>query len=169
MENMNWMRRKFLQASSLLGVGFALNGTAAAQHEGHQMPKPEPKPKSGKPQTEKTLMPEHDHAKMMAEQAKATTGQYVPVQTPDLPKLGYTMDNGVKVFNLRAEVVHCEIMPKTHMGPARKMWAWGYNACHYPNLLSLGAKLRPATKSLSFVIPRSRVSQPGIPSALRFM
>ena len=41
--------------------------------------------------------------------------------------------------------------------------------CHYPNLLSLGARLRPATKSLSFVIPRSRVSQPGMPSALRFM
>ncbi|MBS1808825.1 MAG: multicopper oxidase domain-containing protein, partial [Acidobacteria bacterium] len=72
-------------------------------------------------------MPDHDHAKMMAEQAKQASAQYVPVQTPDLPKLEYTMDNGVKVFNLRAEVVHCEIMPKTHMGPARKMWAWGYN------------------------------------------
>lgn len=127
MENMNWMRRKFLQASSLLGVGVALNGTVIAQHEGHQMPKPEPKKTPGKPQTEKTAVPEHDHAKMMAEQAKAATGQYVPVQTPDLPRLEYTLDNGVKVFNLRAEVVHCEIMPKTHMGPARKMWAWGYN------------------------------------------
>jgi len=127
MENMNWMRRKFLQASSLLGVGAVLNGTALAQHEGHQMPKPEPKKPTGKPPTEKTAAPEHDHAKMMAEQAKAASGQYVPVHTPDLPKLEYTLDNGVKVFNLRAEVVHCEIMPKTHMGPARKMWAWGYN------------------------------------------
>ncbi len=127
MENTNWMRRKFLQASSLLGLGAVLNGTAAAQHEGHQMPKPQPKKMSAKPPTEKAPMPEHDHAKMIAEQAKATTGQYVPVQTPDLPKLEYTLDNGVKVFNLRAEVTHCEIMPKTHMGPARKMWAWGYN------------------------------------------
>ena len=127
MENMNWMRRKFLQASSLLGASLVLNQTAAAQHEGHQMPKPKPEPKPGQPQTDKTAMPEHDHAKMMAEQAKPPTGQYVPVQTPDLPKLEYTLDNGVKVFNLRAEVVHCELMPKTHMGPARKMWAWGYN------------------------------------------
>jgi manganese oxidase len=127
MENMNWMRRKFLQASSLLGAGLVLNRTASAQHEGHQMPKPEAKPKSGKPQPQKPTAPEHDHTKMVAEQAKQATGQYVPVQTPDLPKLEYTMDNGVKVFNLRAEVVHCEIMPKTHMGPARKMWAWGYN------------------------------------------
>jgi hypothetical protein len=32
----NWMRRKFLQASSLLGAGLLLNRTASAQHEGHQ-------------------------------------------------------------------------------------------------------------------------------------
>ena len=127
MEKMNWMRRKFLQSSSLLGAGIVLSGTAAAQHEGHQMPKPEPKPKTDKPKTSQPAMPEHDHEKMLAEQAKQATGKYVPVQTPDLPKLEYTMDNGIKVFNLRAEVVHCEIMPKTHMGPARKMWAWGYN------------------------------------------
>ncbi|HMV47064.1 MAG TPA: multicopper oxidase domain-containing protein [Blastocatellia bacterium] len=120
------MRRKFLQASSLLGAGLVLNQPASAQHEGHQMPGQ--KPKADSPKTDKpTTPPAHDHAKMMAEQAKAATGQYVPVQTPDLPKLEYTLDNGVKVFNLRAEVVHCEIMPKTHMGPARKMWAWGYN------------------------------------------
>ncbi len=129
MENMNWMRRKFLQASSLLGAGLVLNQAAAAQHEGHQMPKPEPKPKAGKPKTTppaQPSMPAHDHSKMMAEQA-AAPAKFVPVQTPDLPKLEYTMDNGVKVFNLRAEVVHCELMPKSHMGPARKMWGWGYN------------------------------------------
>ncbi len=126
MESMNWMRRKFLQASSLLGAGLLLNQTAAAQHEGHQMPGQ--KPKADRTKTDKpATAPDHDHAKMMAEQAKQAAGQYVPVQTPDLPKVEYTMDNGVKVFNLRAEVVHCEIMPKTHMGPARKMWAWGYN------------------------------------------
>jgi manganese oxidase len=125
MEKMNWMRRKFLQGSSLLGASFLLGRTVSAQHEGHQTPKPKSKP--GKPQIEKAAAPEHDHAKMMAEQAKQATGQYVPVQTPDLPKLEYTLDNGVKVFSLRAEVVECELMPKSHMGPARKMWGWGYN------------------------------------------
>jgi manganese oxidase len=130
MENMNWMRRKFLQGSSLLGASWFLGRAASAQHEGHQMPKREQPTTPAKPkpsQPPKPTMPDHDHAKMMAEQAKQAPAQYVPVQTPDLPKLEYTMDNGVKVFNLRAEVVHCEIMPKTHMGPARKMWAWGYN------------------------------------------
>ncbi len=130
MENMNWMRRKFLRGSSLLGASWLLGRTASAQHEGHQMPKTDQKAMPTKPkpnQPAKPTMPDHDHEKMMAEQAKQAPAQYVPVQTPDLPKLEYTMDNGVKVFNLRAEVVHCEIMPKTHMGPARKMWAWGYN------------------------------------------
>jgi len=130
MENMNWMRRKFLQGSSLLGASWLLGRAASAQHEGHQMPKREQPPMPTKPKPSQPLkptMPDHDHAKMMAEQAKSAPAPYVPVQTPDLPKLEYTMDNGVKVFNLRAEVVHCEIMPKTHMGPARKMWAWGYN------------------------------------------
>jgi FtsP/CotA-like multicopper oxidase with cupredoxin domain len=114
------MRRKFLQASSLLGAGFLLNRTASAQHEGHQMPA-QPR-KDGKTKTGNPA--QHDRQKMPAEQA---TGQNLPVQTPDLPKLEYTLDNGVKVFNLTAEVVECELMPKSHMGPARKMNAWGYN------------------------------------------
>jgi FtsP/CotA-like multicopper oxidase with cupredoxin domain len=114
------MRRKFLQASSLLGAGFLLDRAASAQHEGHQMPA-QPR-KDGKAKTGNPASPERQ--KMSAEQA---TGQYLPVQTPDLPKLEYTLDNGVKVFSLRAEVVECELMCESHMGPARKMNAWGYN------------------------------------------
>src|SRR5262249_43205150 len=123
--DMNWMRRKFLQASSLLGASFLLNRTASAQREGHQL-RAQPR-KDGKAKTVKPAQPEHDHQKMLADQAKRASGQYLPVQTPDLPKLEYTLDNGGKVFNLRAEVVECELMPKSHMGPARKMNAWGYN------------------------------------------
>ena len=54
---MNWMRRKFLQASSLLGAGFLLNRTASAQHEGHQMPA-QPR-KDGKTKTETETETEH--------------------------------------------------------------------------------------------------------------
>jgi manganese oxidase len=127
MEKMNWMRRKFLQGSSLLGAGWLLNGVVSAQpqHERHQTPSQQEK--TGKTKTARSAAPEHDHEKMMAEQAKQPTGQYAPVQTPDLPKLEYTLEDGVKVFSLRAEVVECELLPKSHMGPARKMWGWGYN------------------------------------------
>src|SRR5262245_197589 len=98
--DMNWMRRKFLQVSSLFGAGFLLNDAATAQHEHHQ----------------KTPA-----------QAKQPPGANAPVITPDLPRLEYKLDNGVKVFNLSAEVIECELMPGTHMGQARKMNAWGYN------------------------------------------
>ncbi len=126
MEKMNWMRRRFLQGSSLLGANWLLSKTAVAQHAQHQTTPAKPN-KTSKPQAKPPAPPDHDHAKMMAEQAAAAPTKFVPVQTPDLPKLEYTLDNGVKVFNLRAEVVHCELMPKSHMGPARKMYGWGYN------------------------------------------
>ena len=116
---MNWMRRKFLQVSSLFGAGFLLNDTASAQHEQHRAPKTDKK-------NGKTAEPGRDHRKT-PEQAQQAPGEYAPVVTPDLPKLEYKIENGVKVFNLTAEVIECELMPKTHMGPARKMNAWGYN------------------------------------------
>ncbi len=120
---MNWMRRKFLQASSLLGAGLLVNRTASAQHQHEQ----HEAPKTGKDKNGKAVRQEHDHQKMMAAQAKQSTGGIVPVITPDLPRLEYKLDNGVKVFNLRAEVVECEFLPGSHMGPARKVNAWGYN------------------------------------------
>ena len=50
-DEMNWMRRKFLQVSSLLGAGFLLGDAASAQHEHHQAPKTEA-PKTEAPKTE---------------------------------------------------------------------------------------------------------------------
>jgi FtsP/CotA-like multicopper oxidase with cupredoxin domain len=49
------------------------------------------------------------------------TGEYVPVQTLDVPKLPYEMDGGVKVFRLVAEPVKREFVP------GRTFDAWGYN------------------------------------------
>jgi manganese oxidase len=99
---MDWKRRTFLRGSSLLGAGWLFNRTARAQHEQHQQAPPkQDKPSSG--------------------------GSVVPVQTPDIPKLPFTVQNGVKVFHLTAEVVRRELLPASQMGPARMMNAWGYN------------------------------------------
>lgn len=54
-------------------------------------------------------------------------GGVVPVETPDLKKLPFTVDNGVKVFHLHAQVVEREIIPASSMQPAKKLSAWGYN------------------------------------------
>jgi len=45
----------------------------------------------------------------------------LPVETPDLPKLPWQMENGVKVFHLVAEVVKREFLP------GRAFDVWGYN------------------------------------------
>jgi FtsP/CotA-like multicopper oxidase with cupredoxin domain len=49
------------------------------------------------------------------------TATFQAVQTPDVPKLACTLDNGVKVFNLVAEPVKREFLPGTLVN------AWGYN------------------------------------------
>jgi manganese oxidase len=99
---MNSKRRNFLRGSSLLGAGWLFNRAASAQHTNHQQSPPKrDKPSSG--------------------------GVVVPVQSPDIPKLPFTVENGVKVFHLTAEVVRRELLPASPMGPARMMNAWGYN------------------------------------------
>jgi FtsP/CotA-like multicopper oxidase with cupredoxin domain len=100
---MNNSRRNFLRRSSLLAAGGALAGSkvAQAQHEGHTMPQRQAPPKTDN-------------------RSPASAGQ-VLVETPDVPKLPWTMEGGVKVFHLTAEVV------KTQLIPGKEMYAWGYN------------------------------------------
>ncbi len=50
-----------------------------------------------------------------------------PVITPDLPKLPWKMENGVKVFHLTAEICKREILPATGMAPAKVLNVWGFN------------------------------------------
>ncbi len=49
------------------------------------------------------------------------TEPFAPVVTPDLAKLPYKLVDGVKEFNLIAEVIQTELIP------GRAMTAWGYN------------------------------------------
>src|SRR5262245_38343479 len=105
---MNWMRRKFLHGSALLGAGWLANRAASAQHEHHQPAKQVATKNSGK------------------QKAESAEG-FVPVQTPDIPKLPYKLEDGVKVFQLTAEVVESEFLPASHMGPAKKVFTWGFN------------------------------------------
>ncbi|HJT71316.1 MAG TPA: copper oxidase [Terriglobales bacterium] len=56
-----------------------------------------------------------------SEAARPQTGGGQPVQTPDIKDLPFTLDNGVKVFNLIAEPVKQQIIP------GRTIDVWGYN------------------------------------------
>jgi FtsP/CotA-like multicopper oxidase with cupredoxin domain len=95
-------RRNFLKKSSLVGAGLlASSNIVSAQHQGHVPPQQQAPSKKDVPQPD--------------------GGGQVLIETPDVPKLPWTLDNGVKVFHLSAEVV------KTQLLPGREMYGWGYN------------------------------------------
>ncbi|MBA2527834.1 MAG: twin-arginine translocation signal domain-containing protein, partial [Pyrinomonadaceae bacterium] len=100
-------RRSFLRRSSLFGAAglLASSKVVSAQHEGHVMPQPQTPPQTHK-------KPDN--------RSPASAGQ-VLVHAPDVPKLPWTMDNGVKVFRLDPEVVKVQLIP------GKEMYAWGYS------------------------------------------
>jgi manganese oxidase len=54
---------------------------------------------------------------------------WLPVETPDLPKLSWTLDQGVKVFHLSCEVVRSRFVPW------REFNTWGFNgSCPGPTV-----------------------------------
>lgn len=60
---------------------------------------------------------------------RVPAGPPIPVITPDIPSLPYTMDGNVKVFHLVAEPLKRELMP------GRLIDAWGYNGvCPGPTI-----------------------------------
>ena len=96
-------RRNFLKRSGLLGAGLLTSSSiVSAQHQGHVPPQPQAPPKK--------------------DTNEMNGGGNVRVETPDVPKLRWTLDNGVKVFQLSAEVVKTQLLPGM-----REMYGWGYN------------------------------------------
>ena len=97
---MNDGRRNLLRGLAFAGSGFLASRRSEAQHEHHMAPEP---------------------ASDVPRQETAKDAAFLPVETPDVPKLPYELDNGVKVFHLIAEPV------KTEFLPGRAVDAWGYN------------------------------------------
>jgi len=94
-------RRDFIKNTSILGLGLGASIVAANDADAETPVADKNKTKRG--------------------------GAPVPVETPDLKKLPFTLEAGVKVFHLHAQVVEREILPASKMQPAKKMHAWGYN------------------------------------------
>jgi FtsP/CotA-like multicopper oxidase with cupredoxin domain len=115
-------RREFLKKSGLLGAGlFTGSGIVSAQHQGHTHPQPQPPPKKKTPAKRETPSVKKE-APARKVTTPAETRPIVPVETPDVPKLPFTLDNGVKVFHLSAEVVKTQLIPGM-----KEMIGWGYN------------------------------------------
>jgi FtsP/CotA-like multicopper oxidase with cupredoxin domain len=102
---MNNSRRNFLRRASIIGAAGAVAASSrvvGAQHEGHVAAQPKAAPKTDN-------------------RTATSADSVVPVHVPDVPKLAWTMDNGVKVFHLIPEVV------KTQLIPGKEIFGWGYN------------------------------------------
>ncbi|HEV2064675.1 MAG TPA: copper oxidase, partial [Thermoanaerobaculia bacterium] len=99
---MAFNRRSFLQ-SALATVGLGASSVAFGQHADHRDPEAPGHPGGGQSRF-----------------WRSRSG-IVPVDTPDVPKLPWQMENGVKVFHIVAEPV------KTEFLPGRPVDAWGFN------------------------------------------
>jgi FtsP/CotA-like multicopper oxidase with cupredoxin domain len=126
---MNFNRRNFLRRTTMMSAGLVATQTANAQHQ-HQEAKPAAQDQ-----------PQHDHSKMtkpaapQSPQVKTpsqpeTLGQpasFQPIYAPDLAKLPFKLEDGVKVFHLIAEPVRREFLPAASWADARLADVWGYN------------------------------------------
>lgn len=98
---MNLSRRNFLHGAASLGAGLLAGRKVAAQHGAQEGNRGKAVGQTGdKPGSE---------------------GGFLPVVTPDLPKLPYQIENGAKVFHLVAEPVKREFLP------GKVFDVWGYN------------------------------------------
>src|SRR5262245_3043809 len=100
---MNKSRRSFISGSAALGAWLLASRRASGQHH---------------------------HEEMQAPGATTSTGSEPGrVHMPDLPKLPWTLDGGVKVFTLTAEVVKRQFLP------GKVFDVWGYNGvCPGPTI-----------------------------------
>lgn len=98
---MNLSRRNFLHGAASLGAGLLAGRKVAAQHGAQEGNRGRAVGQTGdKPGSE---------------------DGFLPVVTPDLPKLPYQIENGAKVFHLVAEPVKREFLP------GKVFDVWGYN------------------------------------------
>jgi FtsP/CotA-like multicopper oxidase with cupredoxin domain len=98
--------RWLMASSTLLGVRSLRAQPSSTGHPGHETV--ETKPAATTPSS-----------------GQVGTSDFLPVETPDIPKLPWRLENGVKVFHLIPEVV------KRELKPGWSFDVWGFNG-HMP-------------------------------------
>jgi hypothetical protein len=102
-------RRSFLQRALGLSAGFVAGPALFADEATHRGPD------SG------SARPILDLARSGTSTARNNSARNVPVSTPDIRDLPFTLENGVKVFHLIAEPVKQSILPN------KTLDLWGFN------------------------------------------
>lgn len=123
-------RREFLRLGSFITAGVTGSVIARAQQSGMQemdhskMVMPPAQPPAAAPAPSQRAVPRTSSPALL------TVAQPVlSIETPDVPTLAPTIENGIKVFRLSAEPVKRELIP------GRVMDVWGYNgSCPGPTI-----------------------------------
>jgi manganese oxidase len=152
---MSSSRRIFFQDAAVFTAGlFGLSSRLSAAP-----------PQSSATPSEKNS-PHHHTAAAKSKSAPAHTHPYVPVTTPDVPDLPFTLDGATKVFRLRAEPV------KRKIAPFKTIDAWGYNgSCPGPTIqVTQGDRVRiivenalPESTSMHWHGLEVPIEQDGVP------
>jgi FtsP/CotA-like multicopper oxidase with cupredoxin domain len=125
-------RRNFLRRTSLLGAGMLASQSAAAGQQNKPAAQEHPHQDHTTHENPKTVGATPNNQAQV--QASGESG-FPPVHAPDLSKLPYKMEDGVKVFHLIAEPVRVEFLPKASWADARLVDVWGYNgSCPGPTI-----------------------------------
>ena len=116
-------RRSFFTRVASATAGLWAGSRAMAQQHRHTPPAGQPAPvqPGGTQNMPGMTMPQPAPARTGGAGTLATPVGRLAVEMPDLPKLPYKMVDGVKEFNLIAEVVRTEFIP------GRIVDAWGFN------------------------------------------
>ncbi len=110
--------------------------------------------------------PQSSHPHAPNTKPKSEPRPHVPVLTPDVPELPFTLDASTKVFRLRAEPI------KRKIAPFKTIDAWGYNgACPGPTIqVNQGDRVRilvenhlPESTSMHWHGLEVPIEQDGVP------
>jgi manganese oxidase len=104
-------RRNFFRQIGSLGAGLMVGQKALAQENPHAQHREHMQHSQAQPAKKATNI-----------QIEDSKSSYLPVETPDVPKLPWKMVDGVKEFHLIAEPVRAEFVP------GKMVDVWGYNA-----------------------------------------
>src|SRR6516225_10586184 len=116
---MNKSRREFLQSAAVISSGvLAVHRKKKVQEMPGMQQHPHPAQTNA-----------NSHAGQRAVSQLIPASITLPVETPDVPNLPHTVEDGVKVFNLVAEPVRRQLLPY------KMMQVWGYNgSCPGPTI-----------------------------------
>ncbi len=125
-------RRNFLRRTSIFGAGMLASQSANAQQQNKPAQAEHQHQDHSQHGQKKPSAPTPNN---QAQTQSAGVSSFLPIHTPDLPKLPYKMEDGVKVFHLIAEPVRVEFLPKSSWSDARVVDVWGYNgSCPGPTI-----------------------------------